>query len=337
MFSYLKNLFSLLGFSFSFIRKLIFQKKFIKQTLGVDLEKSKETNDGSLDEKDFVKISTIYGYSIPVLLGEPFAILRGTPMTLKERSCLTYLGGLTGLFDDYIDDDQLDESYISDLVSKSDTQSGRNSNERLFLAFINKALGFSEDPEKLRVASKDIFNAQIHSKKQLMASTSTSELQEIIFNKGGYSLLFYRSGFKDQVSSSERQLQYHLGAIGQFENDLFDIFKDYHEGIHTLATRSDNIASLRKIFNEKINLIVSLVHQTAYPQKNKIKFIRFISLFLCRGYVCLDMLEALQKNKPFNVADFQRKKLICDMEKPMNFLKSVHYFCKMNPIKPSHI
>lgn len=335
MISYLQNLFSLFGFSITFILKHFFHLKFIEQTLVKEIEQAALTNDGSLDEKDFKKIRTVYGYTIPVLLGEPFSALRGKSMSIKERSCLTYLGGLTGLFDDFVDEDQLEESYIRNLVSNSKIEEGRNSKERLFLNFMNKALDFSEDPEQLRAASTNIFNAQIQSKKQLINDTSTQELEEIIFNKGGYSFLFYRSGFKEPISESEWQVHFHFGSLGQFENDLFDIYKDYTDGIHTLATRSENIAALRKIFNDKIQIAVSLVHKTDYPYKNKIKFIRFLSIFLCSGFVCLDMLAKLeQQNKSFRVSDYVRKQLICDMEKPLNFLKALHYFCKMNPNHP---
>ena len=37
-------------------------------------------------------------------------------MSLKERLDLTYLGGLTGLFDDFFDKRDLPESYIRELL-----------------------------------------------------------------------------------------------------------------------------------------------------------------------------------------------------------------------------
>src|SRR5258706_11030885 len=68
------------------------QKKFLQKNLLPQLEAAKSTNDGSLDETDFKKITHYYGLSVPAILGEAICTLRGSEMSEKERLALTYQG-----------------------------------------------------------------------------------------------------------------------------------------------------------------------------------------------------------------------------------------------------
>jgi hypothetical protein len=52
--------------------------------------------------------------------------------------------------------------------------------------------------------------------------------------------------------------------------------------------------------------------------------------------VGLDVLERNEKktNNIFQVEKYERKDLICDLEKPVNILKTIHYYLKYNPRIP---
>jgi len=58
------------------------------------------------------KIHTYYGLSVPAFLGEYFCLLRGKMMSDSERYPLTYLGALTGFFDDFFDEKNTPNDHI---------------------------------------------------------------------------------------------------------------------------------------------------------------------------------------------------------------------------------
>lgn len=254
-------------------------------------------------------------------------------MSSKERFDLTYLGGLTGLFDDFFDKKDLPENYIRELLEQPQKMVGKDSNEKLILRLYLKVLESSSHPDQLTRFSLDVYNAQVLSKKQLYSELSRKEIEDITFQKGGCSVLFYRCTFAEEMSDSEKELFYKLGGIWQIENDLLDIYKDCKAGIKTLVTTEDKINNLRQKYIRHINELVRLLLQTEYSISNKRQFLDSIGLFLSVGFVTLNVLEKNEKKTQhiFLPEKYDRKDLICDLEKPVNILKIIHYFAKYNP------
>ncbi len=328
--NYIFNLIHLPRLFVIFSIKYIYQKRFIKNTLSVDIAKSNKTNDSSLDDQDFKKITDYYGYAVSVMFGETYCILRGKKMSLRERSSLTNLAGLTGLFDDFFDKKEMTESYIKNLLENPYNNRGKNSNEQLCNAFYLKALENSADIDLLKSYALKVTDAQILSKKQLNQNIDQEEIKAITYLKGGNSVLFYRCALNEEMSDQEKQLLYKLGAIWQLENDMLDIYKDGKDGIKTLATTENKMNNLRKTYTSLMEELVDLVYLTKYSDANKKMFLRIVALFVSIGFVCLDMLEKNEKltNNSFVLAEYERKQLICDMEKPANIMQSIHYYAK---------
>ncbi len=125
-----------------------------------------------------------------------------------------------------------------------------------------------------------------------------------------------------------------MGCIWQIENDLLDVYKDREAGIRTLVTTSGKIEILRKKYVQTLEEIISLTNKTCYTKSGKNHFLESIVLFVTVGLVALDVMEKNEKftNSIFQVEKYDRKNLICDIEKPVNILKIIHYFAKHNPI-----
>jgi hypothetical protein len=302
----------------------------------MDINESKLSNDQSLDEVDFKKMTDYYGLAVPVMIGESFCKLRGKKMAEKERLALTYLGGLTGLFDDFFDRKDMPENYIKSLLMQPEEMKGENSNEKLILKLYQKSLLNSSNPERLTSYSLKIFKAQVLSKKQLGSEVSVNEIKDITLQKGGHSVLFYLCSFKEEISEPEKKLFYKLGGIWQIENDILDVYKDFKAGIKTMVTTETCINNLRTIYIRQVDQLVLLVKQTDFPVSNKKRFLESIILFISIGFVALNVLEKNEKktNNMFRLEEYKRKDLICDLEKPVNILKTIHYFLKYNPKIP---
>lgn len=327
-----RYIFSLLTIPGLYLRVFFFlkqQRNYLNAVLAPDIEESKKTNDGSLSDNDFNKMMRYYGYAAPAILGESFALLRGKKMSESERKAITYAGAITGLFDDFFDKKKLAPDYIKQLVISPDSIKGNTSNERLFNAFYQKILSEIKNRNVFVNYFLNVHDAQVLSKKQTEPDISKSDITYITYAKGGYSLLFYRSTLDNPISENEQKMLYVLGSILQLENDIFDIYKDHRDGIMTLATTCTGIAELRNQYLNLINQFKELVSATEYLTYNQKQFADIMLVLMSRGVVCMDQLESLEKrsNNKFVINEYVRKDLICDMEKPVNFLKTVHYFC----------
>ena len=336
MINYFRNLFIFLQVKTRLSTELRTQRKFILSSLKMDINESKLTNDDSLDEVDFKKMTDYYGLAVPVMIGESFCKLRGKKMAEKERLALTYLGGLTGLFDDFFDRKDIPENYIKSLLTQPHEMEGDNSGEKLILKLYLKSLLNASDPERLTDYSLKIFKAQVLSKEQLRLDVSIDEIKDITFQKGGHSVLFYLCSFKEEISETEKNLFYKSGGIWQIENDILDVYKDFKAGIKTMVTTETCINNLRTTYIRQVDQLIHLVKQTDYPLSNKRRFLESIILFISIGFVGLDVLEKNEKktNNIFRLEKYERKGLICDLEKPVNILKAIHYFLKYNPEIP---
>jgi len=283
------------------------QKLFMKETILLDTEGIKQQKDQSLTEKDIRKIKHYYGLAVPII-GEIFCVLRGNRITLSERKTLTYLGGLTGLFDDFFDEKHTPENHIKELINNPTLEICRNSHERLFIVFYLKALA-QEDNDRIKESFNIVYNAQILSKKQSDADLSYEDILSITKQKGSVSMLFYRSALQGNFVGSEKELLIHIGLLGQLENDIFDIYKDYQDQIYTLATTTKSIADLCSRYKLIMNEVWMLLEQTDFPKRNKMKFARCIAIIASRGLVCLDQLKKLEDENLFELSKYSRDHL----------------------------
>lgn len=306
------------------------QKKFMQLTLEKDLFESEKTNDGSLSEFDYKKIRTYYGWAVPAILGEAFCMLREASMQAQERYALTYLGALTGLFDDFFDEKEKPLEEIHEMLQRPETCKGTSSHDKLFLCLYSKTLTHCANIHLLKENAKPVIDVQIKSKEQTKQNLKLTTIKKLTMDKGGYSLLFYRAAFTETATQAEQKMYYLLGGVGQLENDIFDIYKDRENGIQTLATASTYIPALREQYVELMRETQALVSDMHFSKRSKKNFLRFISLIMCRALVCLDFLEEAQETTRgiFQLHNYTRRQLICDMGKFANNLKLLRYYMR---------
>jgi len=307
------------------------QINFINTQIVKDLEIAEKTNDGSLDKDDFKKMTRYYGLAIPAILGESIAALRGKTLSDRERFALTYLGAVTGLFDDFFDKHNLADEKIRMLFEHPDQLTPENSNEKLFLDFYNRALTYVDDPKFLLHYLRKVYDAQIESKKQTVPGLSKEEILRITLHKGAVSVLSYRAAMGQPFLPGEEDALYKMGGLMQFGNDIFDVYKDRNGGIHTLLTTTKKINDVRDIFTETKNESFHSITQLNFKKRDIKKYLRIMSLCLCcRCYVCLDQLESkeVKTGNEFKPGEYSRQDLVCDMEKKINLWRSMQYHLK---------
>lgn len=326
---YIQNLFQVPAIFF-FLRSCYKQqKKFLRVSIGPELDCLKEEGHEHLNKEDLYKLNYYYGLAVPII-ADVFCLLRGQKISDSERAALTNLGATTGLFDDSFDKELTPKEHLKELMNNPSLELARNTREKLLIKFYLKALNESNFASRIKQYANSVFDAQVRSKKQTDEAISTDEIFDITRQKGGVSILFYRAALEGDIDQIEQELLYKIGFVGQLENDIFDIYKDHNDGIYTLATISKSIHGLRTQYLSAISEVFLLIDQTNYPPSNKRKFSRLLAVVMARGLVCLDQLEQLEDKGRFELSRYSRKQLICDMSAPKNIRRWVSYYLRWN-------
>jgi hypothetical protein len=319
------------GSIFSVIGQLKSQQAFIARNILPVLSDATQKNDGSLDETDIKKITHYYGLAVPAILGEAFCVLRGKNMEEVERWASTCQGAMTGLFDDFFDKDYMEDDQVKMKITPGNKCILQQSNERLFDWFYKKVLDTVPDKSHLQEALLAVHKAQVSSKEQVNPWLPIEKIESVTIEKGGTSLLFYRTAFFPAACEREMKLLHHLGGSMQLANDIFDVYKDREKKIRTLITETKSIASIRNKFHQRLRYAYSEAYKLPYQKASVRKFLDILSIgIFSRCFVCLDFLEMNEKltHNRFEVSAYSRSQLICDMDTKKNMLRSAAYHLK---------
>jgi len=290
------------------------------------LSKFLHSFDSKLNKSDLDRLKT-YGLYVPIFIGESYSSLRGSKLNTNERTAITCLGGMTALFDDLFDETNYSDDFIRNVLENPVKNKSYSPQLNLLVELYYLFLENSNHKSSTKVLMNKVFHAQVASRNQTKPTLSQTELETITYNKGGYTMQLYRRAFENDISENEDALFYQLGAIGQLENDIFDVYKDYKAGIKTLATMAIEMKQLERIYQNLHSEIWNKIDKTTFKSKNKEHFKLICSLIISRGYVALSQFKKLSKktNQIFKTTEYSRKELICDMEKPLNRVKLLHY------------
>jgi len=328
-FIFIRNLLTLPAIYSFLLKSVRDQKRFLKKEMEPYLEPFRRENDGSLTEADFKKITSYYAMGVPAILGESLCILRGVPMTKKERLCMSYLGGISGLLDDLFDDPEKSADNLSEFISHPEGGSPRNRHEGLLKHLYIKGLSYAPHPDKIKQVAHEVFQAQQKSLTQ-KGPANRLNISELTFLKGGNSFKYYRLCLSHDLDLKEEKMIFQLGGLLQLGNDIFDVWEDARDGIATISTTTPGIKLLREKFKRELEKTHSFIKATEYEPLPKKKFQRIINLAIARVFVCLDQFEELESSTggEFLTKRYSRKQLICDMQKPVNQFKAIHYYLK---------
>lgn len=322
MWAYLRNILRLSALTPTVFRRVKRQQKFVENII----ETLPDTYKYIPDTEDIRKIK-LYGISIPALMGETFCSFCNVPFLEKERSAITYFAMLTGPFDDLFDRHEMTDAQISHLLEMHETD---NTQGKLLQYFFRKGLETASQPETAQQTAMRVFAAQSAARAQKSATTEADILKQLSDEKGGASMLFYRCALPGNKHNPDNELVFQLGATGQLANDIFDIYKDLHEGIYTFANQCESIEILRNEYQQQLQHIATLIQQSKNNLESAKTFALQCAPVLTRALVALDHYEkaCTHTNGNFDPAKLTRKQLICDMEKPANIFKMIDYAAK---------
>lgn len=265
------------------------------------------------------KIAISYGIYLPMIC-DTFAHLRNHRISKGEKVRFIYYFICSSLFDDFIDDQLLNNKQLYDLSFHSNRYHANTFEEKAYLLghlFLRKQV---KDKWAYDKVCLNLFEAQVQSQKQFQNKLKHEELKEVTFAKGGYSVLLCSFLFDYQPVKEEQRCWYQAGKLIQLTNDLYDIYKDLQEDIATLPNRMDNARLFESFFDFEINKMKEQISQLPFRNKLKKRFGLSMAGVYAFGLIAIHQLKKIQGTSE-NLPNFKllpRRKLIVDMEKRSN-------------------
>lgn len=250
-----------------------------------------------------------------------FSLLRGRNPTPEEIDDALHLGAFTPVADDLMDDSGLS---FEDLVAQTDNSTAEHV---LFASLMQRMTALRESRPAFNRYFLAAHEAQNASLQQLQKEPLPLDyLEHVTYEKGGYYALLYRAVMQNPFAEGEEEFVYTIGAITQILNDLFDLHKDYHNGVQSIVTRTADMYVVARTLKDLEGRLLASLQKVHYPAKNRERTYRSVMAIVARGHVALEQFFAVQGTSPrIEVARHTAAELLVDMEKPFNVCKNVLY------------
>lgn len=268
-------------------------------------------------------------------INDSFAQLCGRVTHRQEQLRNKLYFVLSGLYDDMLDQKEASVADIDRMFQDPASFQPRNFNEQVLIHVHLALLDSVSDKKSYHELLKEMHAVQLESLQQFDPQIENDHLISIARRKGGYSLLMCRHYLDLPVAKYTDDIWYHLGAVIQLSNDVFDLYKDLQEGIYTYANRATSYQTIKVVYDQEVKALRKSIEAMPIPYFKKLRFSILLSLIPALGYVALDNLQRLQGAAPQlpELRNVARRTLIVDMEKPKNMLRlMIHGFRLGRPI-----
>jgi hypothetical protein len=310
------------------------QLRFVKSYLEPLVSSFSEMLQYQLNAAEKRKAFRYYPLLTVCALAENYVLLKGRGLSEIERKRITLMSSMATLCDDLIDEDGWNEQQLLDLLDSKINYSSLSKKAKLIVAMNEELKKMQIKPtywEQLRKA----FHGQADSIRQHQPDLTLEETIAIAREKNGNYCLTVAELIDENWTSIERQIIYQHGMMGQMTNDIYDTWKDTHEGIFTMVKKVRDVAHLRDIFIIEVRKMQQLMMQLDVPLKNKKNIIARYGCMDAFTMIGIDTLAAVEKQygKPIDWKTVSRKDLVPDMAKTKNRLKYFRYVVWLSKLR----
>lgn len=312
-------------------RELKIQKQFNKTFLIPYLQELETKYNGLFSAEQRKKITGYYGLFITSFLCSSYKRLYGKTLTSAERKRATLFGILTPVGDDLFDIDKLDYTAIKQITFAPDTYIANNFSSHVAKEIQSFLLQNVPHKEAYIKASKNVLDIQKETSKQTSPLITQQEIERITYTKGAVSVIIYHQCLDEAADEQMQEVLYLIGSLYQLGNDIFDLYKDVRDNIYTLVNTCENYKALKEKFLDRVRLQNQKIMALPYAKKDKETFCIVMNAINARSMVALDQFIQFEKRKgpKINWWLLERKDMIVDMEKVLNFLKWFYYIWKL--------
>ncbi len=254
-----------------------------------------------------------------------FGIARywGRKLTPEEVSATLYACASGPFFDDFFDENQHEPEELFQLIQEKINIPVKSHQEIAYAYLLKKVYHFVADKSRFYEFFQEVYQAQWQSKSLLNPELPRSELAAISARKGAVSAWVFRSLIGEPISPEELNMLEQLGYLGQFMDDIFDLYDDHHEGLQTLANDySGDFTPVYEKFLKEIEELKVLIQKLPFSKNRKMRFQRELMLMVSGGILaCQHFLKVQRKYGHLDIQNIPRKELIVDMESKKNHVK----------------
>ena len=278
----------------------------------------------SASEKELKRL-LFFGVFIPVMQGNGFALLRGEKMSQKERLTMSLFATATPLFDDFFDENFSSPEELEAFFQLRENYQPKQAKSILLFELLLAIKPLLAHPETFVDLAYQVYITQKNALK--IQSDPESDINSIFIasmDKCEKSCLLFGEILNLLDHAQAKLIILQCGLLIQFTDDIFDMWMDYHNGINTIATKSKNIIELEQHYLIEWDKLKNLCQ--AIPEINRNRFLDFQWFFFSRTLVALKQLKSINNNLPFDIKNYNRNELVCDMAKLQNFDQWVKAF-----------
>jgi len=308
-----------------FLRFIKTQHKFNDHFIDGFLSPFYKLYNTELSPPSLHKIRKYYCIGVPVVCAA-YTKVYGRDLSEEERKNAVLGGILTPLIDDFTDNKQLAPEQVENLISFPVQYHPSSLEEEIVKQILCTLREEVTSPEGFIYSCKRTLIAQKESEKQFRKDISEDEIPKITMEKGGWALIVYHYFIREVPAQQTIDVIYQMGGVLQITHDIFDLYKDVHEGISTLASICSDYKQFEEFYRTECIRFFTMARKLPYKKSDIEFFIVLFANIMARGIVALRRLGRLQYEMGGGVLPFdkiERKQLICDMDKPLNLLKMI--------------
>ena len=234
----------------------------------------------------------------------------------EEKMQLLYFVICVTLGDNFFDSNTYSREQLYQLAFYPEAYPSVNEVERFFIKYSILLNQYAASKPGYQHIIRELYQSQVDSLRQLDPTIPGETLAEITYRKGGYSILVSRFYLDLLENKSEELCWYQMGALIQLGNDIYDVYKDLHEGIHTLPNRMQKVKEIENELSTRMQEFKASVRSLAVSDCKKKKLLRRTAIIYALSFTALDQYKILE-NKFGDLPDLKtlpRSALIIDME-----------------------
>lgn len=263
------------------------------------------------------------GTIISAITNRWFSELRSFRPDADEQLAAIVVGAVTPVYDDLLDETGMTHDAV--MQAKNDSSHPHFQQIKLFHHLMHSCFEKVHQKEMFGHYFTLVIESQKRSSMQESGQALDKEtLLQLTADKGGYATLLYRQLLSNPMLTGEADAIYAMGHMLQYVNDLFGLWHDSQKQRQTLVTIDPEPERLRVTFLKHYNDVVDKFLALNYKPSKIHQFLRLMTLVASRAMVCVENYRNLKGANPtFEVSDFTRQQLVCDMEKPRNMRANI--------------
>lgn len=258
-----------------------------------------------------------YFYGTTFLSGI-FCALRGQFRNARERWLFVNSSALGFSFDDLSDRIESQGFNFQNIRQYGQGTPGRELAQHFFDNV--KSNLPPNDFDEFQHYVKRVFEVETGGRQRGNRPLPLSELKKITAEKGGYSVLMFRRLLEAPINPQEQKAWLEFGHLIQLCDDIFDIWFDFRDGIHTAAVvlvSAQKIGELAEYFENQVRICRQIFFESGFSKwKTRVAW---ASVYFLVGItrVCLKHYQELS-NTHGEIPVEDRNLMVVDMEKWKN-------------------